>query len=299
MNRFRLAAAGVALTAATAGLVGATPAQAAHLTPVQVLFEGNRIVTVAAGEPSVALSDAVVSGLNSGDQLVGIDRRPIGGSIYGVAANPAGANVYTIADGVATFAFAMVSTSGTPIVLNGSSFGVDFNPAADAIRITSDTGQNLRVLPTTRIVAAVERIAGTTFADGGLSYAPITDANRTAAAGIAGSAYTNSVVAPAGTTLLNLDTLLDTVTVQNPPNDGTQVTIGDLGRASTSAAGFDILTNGTTNTGYVVVTQEQGKSKVARLLTFDVTGSGAAATIGTVTELGALGKYRNPIGIAL
>jgi hypothetical protein len=40
--------------------------------------------------------------------------------------------------------------------LNGVAFGLDFNPAADRIRVVSDTGQNLRLHPDTGAVAAVE-----------------------------------------------------------------------------------------------------------------------------------------------
>ena len=43
--------------------------------------------------------------------------------------------------------------AATPIVLSGSEFGVDFNPAADALRIVSNTGQNLRALPSDRVAA--------------------------------------------------------------------------------------------------------------------------------------------------
>jgi hypothetical protein len=68
-------------------------------------------------------------------------------------------SVYTIAPatGQAMLAFALVAPGRTaatqpvtPIVLSGTEFGVDFNPAADALRIVSDTGQDLRALPSAR-----------------------------------------------------------------------------------------------------------------------------------------------------
>ena len=63
------------------------------------------------------------------------------------------------------------------MALSGTSFGVDFNPAADRLRIVSDTGQNLR-----HNVNA----GGVTVTDAPLNYAGVT------ASGIVGSAYTNN-----------------------------------------------------------------------------------------------------------
>jgi hypothetical protein len=48
--------------------------------------------------------------------------------------------------------------------LQGTNFGVDVNPAADALRVISDTGQSLRF----------SFAAGTTTVDGTLTYPPAT-----------------------------------------------------------------------------------------------------------------------------
>ena len=63
------------------------------------------------------------------------------------------------------------------VALTGTNFGVDFNPAADRLRVISDTGQNLRH----------DLTAGTTTVDG-LTYPPAT----TPATGVTGAAYTNN-----------------------------------------------------------------------------------------------------------
>ena len=60
MQRRPLLAASLGL-ALTIGAFSAAPASAGHLTPVQVLLPGNRIVTVTTGAPSEATSDVVVS----------------------------------------------------------------------------------------------------------------------------------------------------------------------------------------------------------------------------------------------
>lgn len=278
MQRRSLIAASLGAAIAVAAL-GAGPASAAHLTPVQVLLPGNRIVTVTTGAPSEATSDVVVNGLAVGEQLVGIDRRPLDGLVYGVARAAAATNVYAITpSGVATFAFSLVTTAGAPVVLDGTSFGVDFNPAADALRIVSDRGQNLRALPGTRAAGPI----GTTFVDGALT-----------STGVAAVAYSNSDNdAATGTLLQDIDSDDDVLWDQNPPNNGTLVNPQPLGIGTSSFAAFDIQTVNGVNTAYAVLGQEKGRSGVSRLVTVDT-------ATGEVTKLGALGRYRNAIGMAL
>ena len=58
------------------------------------------------------------------------------GKLYGVGN---GGGVYTIDPRTAAATFVNALT----VPLDGTTFGVDFNPAADRLRIISDTGQNL------------------------------------------------------------------------------------------------------------------------------------------------------------
>ena len=79
-----------------------------------------------------------VSGLQDRDKvLVGIDFRVQDGELYGLGD---GGGIYTI-DPDTSQAFKVTQLT---VALEGASFGVDFNSAADALRIISDTGQNLR-----------------------------------------------------------------------------------------------------------------------------------------------------------
>jgi hypothetical protein len=148
-----------------------------------------------------------VTGLGSADgALIGIDFRVQDGKLYGVGN---GGGVYTIdpTSGQASF----VNQLTQPLDPMATSFGVDFNPAADRLRIISDTGQNLR---------HNVGMGGTTIAD-----APLTIMVGTAvvtATGVTAAAYTNNDVppagAPTGTTLYDLATMTDQVVVQSPPN---------------------------------------------------------------------------------
>ena len=171
-------------------------------------------------------------GLQRGESLIGIDVRPADGKLYAVGRSGTTARMYTISPktGRATLVATLVAPgTTTPVALQGTEFGFDFNPAADALRIVSDTGQNLRALPSARLVMGVQRNAGDTFTDGTLNYAGVI------ATGVTGAGYINNDNDPAtGTTLFDIDTARRQLVVQNPPNDGTLAPVGPLGRATGS-----------------------------------------------------------------
>jgi hypothetical protein len=167
-----------------------------------------------------------VTGLSGSDTaLVGIDFRVQNGRLYGVG-NAGG--VYTIDTATAQATF----VNALSVPLNGTSFGVDFNPAADRLRIVSDTGQNL---------AHNVNAGGVTAVNGVLTYT-VPPAAPVPAAGITAAAYTNNDLnQPAtATTLFDLDTMQNQVVIQSPPAAGILVATGMLGFDAGSDAGFDI-----------------------------------------------------------
>jgi hypothetical protein len=139
------------------------------------------------------------------------------------------------------------------VALQGTSFGVDFNPAANRLRVISDTGQNLRHNIDDPAGAPA---AGTTAVDGTLTNPPVPPAATGATAqGVTGAAYTNNDLdATTATTLFDLDTALDQVSVQSPANAGNLAPTGKLGVDAPLNSGFDIYssTRNGTNTGYAV-----------------------------------------------
>lgn len=185
------------------------------------LTPDNRLVCFSERRPGRAAEIGAIGGLTSGDTaLVGIDFRVQDGLLWGVG-NAGGLYTLDVRTAVATPAGALT------IALEGSSFGVDFNPAADRLRIVSDTGQNLR-----HNVNA----GGVTLEDLDLSYVP-----AAIATGISGAAYTNNdLVASTATTLFDLDATLDQIAIQAPPNNGTLGATGKLGGDAAAPAGFDI-----------------------------------------------------------
>jgi hypothetical protein len=273
--RSALAAAFLLTTALGAGV-----AQGAHLS-IYGLTTDNRLVKFSPTDPSTLTLNVKIAGLRDGETLIGIDKRPLDGTLYAVGKLGTSGWLYTIdgASGAATFVARLDRTSdGAPVELDGTEFGFDFNPAADALRVISDTGQNLRILPSDRVVAAIQRFAGDTFTDG-----PLNDAGTTAT-GVTAAAYTNSDTdAATGTTLYDLDTRLDDLVIQNPPNAGTLVKVADLGAETTIFAGFDIRTIDGTNTAYASLTRQAGNgATIANLYLVDL-------ATGAVTDLGRIG----------
>ena len=135
----------------------------------------------------------------AGDQsLVGIDYRVQDGKLYGVG-NAGG--IYTLGAGDAR----ATKVGQLTVALSGTSFGVDFNPAANRLRVVSNTGQNLRH-NLDDATATAPPLAGMTVMDGTLTVPPAT----TPVMGVAGAAYTNNDLDPnTATTLFDLDTAAD------------------------------------------------------------------------------------------
>jgi hypothetical protein len=166
-----------------------------------------------------------VKGLVGDTAMVGIDFRAANGVLYGVG--DAG-GIYTISVRTAR----ATKVSQLSVALDGTSFGVDFNPAADRLRIISDTGQNLRHDVTTP--------AGPTLVDGTLSYPPVAPP----ALGVTGAAYTNNDQnLDTVTTLFDLDSMMDQVATQSPANSGQLAPTGKLGVDATAEVSVEIYTD--------------------------------------------------------
>src|SRR5262249_41711010 len=190
-----------------------------------VLAPANPIRFTAAN-PSVIKSSAPVTGLISGDTIVGIDFRPATGQLYGLGS---GGRLYTIntttavATLVASLAADPADLTSPFTTLSGTSFGVDFNPVPDRLRVVSNTGQNLRINPANGLVT--------------------TDADlNPGTPNIVGAAYLNSFDGATATTLYDIDSVTDSLYIQNPPNNGTVTQVGvGLGVGNiTDVLGFDI-----------------------------------------------------------
>src|SRR4051794_26909622 len=88
-----------------------------------------------------------ISGVTADQTVVGIDFRPSNGLLYGLGVNAATdtATLYSIS--AQTGIAAAVGTFGGVGDLTSGGYGFDFNPSADRIRVTSETGLNFRLNP--------------------------------------------------------------------------------------------------------------------------------------------------------
>ncbi len=183
---------------------------------------GTKLVTFSINKPNRMSDGVAVTGLDGDHSLVGIDYRVQNGKLYGVG-NSGG--VYQVSDDAVATKVGQLS-----VALSGTFFGVDFNPAANALRVVSDNGQNLR-----QPFGTGDSTTGATVVDGALNTA------GTPAIGITAAAYTNNdLSAETATTLFDIDTTGDQVMLQSPANSGTLVATGKLGVAADPDAGFDI-----------------------------------------------------------
>lgn len=236
-----------------AGIVLLMACPAVHAQTIVGLGDTNTLVRFSAVAPGGLAANLAITGLTAGDTLVGVDVRPATGALYGIASS---GRIYTIdpASGVATAGPVL------DVAMTGTVFGVDFNPVADRLRVVSDGGQNLRINVDT----------GATTVDGSIN---------PPGSIIVEVAYTNSVPAPATTTLYDIDMVTSSLLQQNPPNDGTLVNIGPLGVTldAGSSVGIDIRRVGAVDTAYATLRVGGTTS----LYTVDL-GTGAATAVGTV-----------------
>ncbi len=216
-------------TFATAAMLLA-PVSYANAEQIAGLTFDQKIVTFDSATPMTIASSFAVSGLTSGDTLIGIDLRPANALIYGVSQT---GRIYTLTTGGVA---ALVSTLST--LPTGTSYGIDFNPVPDRLRIISANGQNLRANVATGAATVDTPI---TNASGGMI-------------NLIGTAYTNSVPggpAPASTVIYGIDSVTDSLMTSTAPNGGVYTSVGALGVGLTNAnlIGFDI--SGATGKAYL------------------------------------------------
>ena len=146
-------------------LVGISLSASQEIFGQQVIFaltNSNQLVRFNSTTPGTVVTVGAVTGLTAGDTIAGIDFRPANSVLYGLGVNLATgtARVYSINTGSAA-ATLVASLAADPAdttppfpftTVSGTQFGVDFNPTVDRLRVTSNTGQNLRVNVDTGLV---------------------------------------------------------------------------------------------------------------------------------------------------
>ena len=249
-----LAICGVALSVSPAG---------AEL--IYAVLATNTLLSFDSATPGTQ-TNVAITGLQGGETILGIDLRPATGQLYALGST---SRLYTI--NPATGAATQVGSAGA-FTLAGTSFGFDFNPTVDRIRVVSNLGQNIRLNPNDGT------LAGT---DTALAYAA-GDPNSGTPPSDVGAAYINNTAGAPSTTLFGIDTGLDVLVRQGSvggsptsPNTGQLFTVGPLGVNPTDAA-FDV--SGVTGTAYATLC-----SGIACSLYIINLSNGAATLVGSLT----------------
>lgn len=266
------------------------------------VLTNNSLVLIDTANPGAAGAPVPITGLNAGDTLVGIDFRIVNGFLYGLGFNNAAGTVqlYNISHrtGLATPIGAsgtFVAANGTtPVLIAGTAFGVDFNPAVDRLRVVNDAGQNFRIDPNTGAFVDGD-LGGISGSVPGLN---MDGAINGASASVDGAAYTNTHVGTPFATLYTLSAGTNTLHIQNPPNGGTAtlpvgVTLNGSVMDFEAANGFDITAN-----AFFSIT-ENGPSTGEGLAVLTVGGTRSLYTVhlttGVASLVGPIGTGAMPI----
>lgn len=266
-------------------LAGCAAAPAADPTRPELIVAvtaSHELITFNAGQPGRILERRPVTGLAAGERLVGIDFRVARGVLYALAQT---GRLYTL--DIPTGALRPVGPAPASIQLSGSVFGFDFNPAADRIRVVSNTGQNLRLHPDTGAAVDGDPAVDGVQPDPALRYAS-SDVNASRTPDLAGAAYTYNTQDSKITTNYAIDRALGVLVMQGSregttpvvsPNTGQLRTVGSLGLGPLTDVSFDISDVG--NTALIAVRTPADNQ--TRLHLVDLS-TGATKPLGKVGE---------------
>jgi len=239
-------------------------AQAGLLSALVNGAGGQSLLTFNSATPGIG-TPVSISGLLGGESLLGLDYRPQTTELYGLSS---GSSIYTI--DVASGAATLVGTGFGGTLLSGSTFGFDFNPTIDRIRVVSNSDQNLVINP---ITGASQLNATPVFYVAG-------DVNFEQIPNVIHHAYDNNTFGlprPLTSQLFAIDSNLN-VLVTQANNLGELRTVGPLGIdvPNSGLGGFDVSADGT-----AFATFNDGIASTSSLYTINL-ATGAATNIGTI-----------------
>lgn len=263
MNKYRplLAAPAALLLAACAGMGNEIPSWGADLVAVTT---SNKLITFNHGNPGTLDSSVAISGLQSGENVVGIDYRPSDNKLYGLGSS---GEIYLldVRSGSAT------PKSKVSVALNGGSFGISFSPVDGKLRVLSDAGQNL----------SVDVDSGAAQSDTGFDSAKV---NAVAAA------YTTVPNGPFATTLYVINAKGAEIDSSIAPASGKVMAVGAIGSDIGKPAGFDIAGNEAAGVAYAATAApDAGSSKLYMV----------KLSAGSVKSLGTIGGKEKVAGLAI
>jgi hypothetical protein len=237
-------------------VVALASAAVSRAETIVALTSGRRLLFFDSAAPGTVTKSIAITTVGN-EALLAIDFRPSTGDLYALGAT---SRLYVL-----NLTTGAASTPSAPTQTLTGSFGFDFNPSVDLIRITNDFDTNVRMNPDTGVVVST---------DTNLAYRPA-DIHFGATPNVVGSAYTNNFAGAAATVLYGIDSSQDTLVIQEPPNSGQLRTIGSLGVDTSDQVGFDI------SQGTGVAYASLPVSGTAGLYTINL-ATGAATLVGNI-----------------
>lgn len=242
---------------------------------IYAITTNNNLISFDSENPSFVRSQVGISGITAGQSVVGADFRPATGELFLLGFNSSTSESQLYKLNTATGTTTVVNSTPTILALGGTAVGLDFNPTVDKIRVVSANNMNYRLDPLTGAITAT---------DLNLNYAS-GDINFGADPAVNAVAYTNSFAGASTTALYDYDYLLNYLSNQNPPNNGTLVSIGASGipvNNTDPSLDMDIYSEMASNTNIAYLVANTGTSVNDQLYTIDLAS-------GMVTPLGMIG----------
>lgn len=200
-------------------------------------------------------------------KLLGFDVRPADNMLYGVTDTGWIVTIDPKTGAVAQKSELSTKPSANAVVT------VDFNPAADRLRIITNDGMNLRV----------NVDDGKVTVDGELKFAE-TDMHKGEKPNITAAAYTNSWKGTKETALYDIDVTIGALFKQAPPNDGVLSAVGKLGFKPKGPIAFNIVSEAEgKNAGWLVA---DGKVYSVDLSTGAAKEAGKIQGLNSVRDIG-------------
>jgi hypothetical protein len=257
------------------------------------------------GEPQRILERKAITGLPGAHSLLGMDFRVHRGVLYTISHV---GRLYTLDTATGQLQPVAMTPppyegplSGGELVmggyrLSGKSYGFDFNPAADRIRLVSDAGLNIRINPDTGVTVDSDPNTPGTQPDGPLAYVA-GDVNAGKKPSLVAAAYTYNKQNDKITTNYAIDRDLGVLVMQGSkegetpvvsPNTGQLRTVGPLGLGTLRDASFDI--SDVSNTAFLAVRTAEDTRMRLHLVDLQT---------GKTRPLGTIGNGNPVIGLAI
>lgn len=225
------------------------------------LLSNNRLIKFNVAHPDSIISRVSLQGFKQQDErIVGIDYRVAYGVLYAVSNT---GQVYTV-----NTDSGQVTPIGEPsqqVVLEGALYGVDFNPAADRIRVVTDASVNSRMHPETGLYVDNNPDLVGVQLDASLQYS-LGDVSHGVAPHLVAAAYTYNAQNSKLTTNFAIDAVQGALVTQGTretdkeqvsPNTGRLYTVGKLATGPVADAHFDIAD--VTNAAYVALSVQENQ----------------------------------------